>query len=67
MSATQKLIARLLVLLAFACGAIGLVAGLTEHAWKLGAIGWFTGGGLLALIGLFVLGDGAIGLLKGKQ
>jgi hypothetical protein len=67
MNATQKLIARLLVLLASVCGVIGLVAGLTAHSWKLGAFGWFTGGGLLALIGLFVLADGAIGLLKGKQ
>lgn len=46
--------------LGFVCGLIGLLAGLTGHAWKLGSIGWFTGGGLLVMIALFVLVHGAI-------
>ena len=67
MSSAQKAVARLLVLLSLVCGVIGLVAGLSAHNWKLGPVGWFTGGGLLALIGVFVLADGAAALLKGKQ
>lgn len=66
MNAMQKVLARVLIALAFVCGLIGLVAGLTTHMWKLGATGWFTGGGLLALIGLFMLVDGAIPQLKPK-
>lgn len=46
--------------LGFLCGVIGLVAGLTGHAWKFGAIGWFAGGALLTLLGVFALVDGAI-------
>ena len=45
--------------LGFLCGVIGLVGGLTHHAWKLGPIGWFTGGALLTLIAVFALVDGA--------
>ena len=57
-------IARLAGALAFVCGVIGLLAGLTDHTWKLGATGWFTGGGLLALIALVVLVDGAVAYEK---
>jgi hypothetical protein len=46
--------------LGFVCGVLGLVGGLTNHAMKLGATGWFTGGSLLTLIALFGLLDGAI-------
>ncbi len=45
-------IPRLLIGLAFVCGVIGLAAGLTNHAWKLGPVGWFTGGSLLALLAI---------------
>ncbi len=51
--------ARLVAALGFVCGLVGLSAGLTDQMWKLGAIGWFTGGGLLLLIALFLLMDGA--------
>ena len=44
----------------FLCGVLGLLAGVTEHTWKFGATGWFTGGALLALLAVFALVDGAI-------
>ncbi len=46
--------------LAFVCGAIGLLAGLTEHTWRLGVTGWFAGGGLLAILAVFALVDGLV-------
>ena len=46
--------------LGFLCGVIGLLVGLTAHAWKLGPSGWFTGGALLTLVAIFALLDGAI-------
>jgi hypothetical protein len=45
--------------LGFLCGVIGLVAGATVHAWKFGVVGWFAGGALLTLLGIFALVDGA--------
>jgi len=59
-------IARIGVALAFICGLIGLLAGLIDRTWRLGAIGWFTGGTLLALIAIFALLDGAIGFQKAR-
>ena len=50
--------------LGFACGVIGLVAGLTNHVWKLWPTGWFTGGALLTLIALFAFVDGVIASQK---
>jgi hypothetical protein len=52
------------VLLAFACGLIGLLAGLTNHVWRLGSLGWFAGGALLALIAVFLVVDKACALPK---
>ena len=46
--------------LAFLCGVCGLLAGVTAHVWRLGAIGWFNGGALLTLLALFALVDGAL-------
>jgi hypothetical protein len=65
MSSVHSAVARILALLAFVCGAIGLIAGLTGHSWKLGPAGWFAGGILLAVIGLFAQADGAKALPKG--
>ena len=51
------MLARLFMLGAMATGVIGLAAGLSDKAWKLGATGWFTGGTLLAVLSLVVLAD----------
>ena len=50
-------LARLLMLLAVVCGLIGLVIGIDERQWKLGVIGWLTGGTLLAVLSIVVLAD----------
>ena len=57
-------VARIGAALGFACGVIGLLAGLTDHVWKLGPLGWFTGGTLLTLLALYALVDGAAALQK---
>ena len=57
-------IARIAALFGFVCGLIGISAGLTEHQWRLGAIGWFTGGGLLLLIALFVVLDATLAVRR---
>ena len=51
------ILARLMMLAAFACGIVGLVIGIVDRTWKLGVTGWFTGGTLLALLTLVVLAD----------
>ena len=51
------MLARLLMLLAIACGVIGLVAGFSDKQWKLGVTGWFEGGVLLAILSVVVLAD----------
>lgn len=60
----RTLIARAGAALGFVCGVLGLLAALTEHAWKLSPFGWFLGGMLLTLIAVFVLVDGAIAYQK---
>jgi hypothetical protein len=60
------MVAKTFAALAFLCGVVGLVAGLTNHLWKLGPTGWFAGGGLLSLIALFALIDGAIASQKSR-
>jgi hypothetical protein len=67
MKAIRSMVSRLALLLAVVCGLIGLVAGLTGHNWKLGPVGWFTGGTLLAAIALFGLIEGAIDPAKPKE
>lgn len=59
-------IARIVAALGFFCGLLGLLAGLMDHTWKLGSIGWFAGGTLLLLIALFVLLDGAFAFQKAR-
>lgn len=63
----RTLLARIGAVLGFACGVIGLVAGLTDHTWKLWSTGWFTGGTLLTLISLFALVDAAIAQHKPRS
>jgi hypothetical protein len=63
----RTLLGRIGAVLGFACGVIGLVASLTDHTWKLGSFGWFTGGALLALVSLFLLLDAAIAQHKPRS
>ena len=56
----RSMAARGAAALALLCGVCGLLAGVTAHVWRLGAIGWFTGGALLTLLALFALVDGAL-------
>ena len=56
----RSMAARAAAALGFLCGVLGLLAGLTQHAWKFGATGWFAGGALLTLLALFALVDGAL-------
>ena len=51
------LLARLLFLGGVACGIIGLVAGLVDKYWKLGATGWFEGGLLAGVLAIVVMAD----------
>jgi len=62
----RMMMAKTIAALGFLCGVVGLVAGLTDHLWKLGPSGWFAGGGLLLLIALFSLIDGAIASQKSR-
>ena len=52
--------ARIGAVLGFVCGLLGFFAGLTGHAWKFGAGGWFLGGCLLTVLSLCALVDGAV-------
>ncbi len=60
----RTMIARIGTAIGAGCGILGLLAGLTNHAWKLGTGGWFEGGILLTLIAMFVLLDGAFAFQK---
>ena len=60
----RTLVARTAALLGVACGVIGLIAGLTEQTWRLGSIGWFTGGGLLLLSALYVILDATLAVRR---
>ena len=62
----RMLVGRIMAALGFVCGVIGLLAALTDHTWKLWPMGWFTGGGLLTLVALFLLLAGAIASLKSR-
>ena len=53
--------------LGFLCGTLGLVAGLLDRTWKLFPSGWFMGGSVVTLVGLFLLLDGAIAAQKAKH
>lgn len=54
------LVGRIGAVLALACGVIGLVAGMTDHSWKLEPMGWFQGGTLLGLLSVCALVDAAV-------
>ena len=60
----RTMVARIGAALGFLCGVIGLLAGLTQYVWKLGPLGWFTGGALLTLLAVYALIDGTIAFQK---
>ena len=64
MDEPKVIIAKLIMLVALACGIIGLVVGLSDKAWKLGVVGWFTGGTLAAVLAIVVLADHYFDLRK---
>ena len=64
MDEPKVIIAKLIMLAALACGIIGLVVGLSDKAWKLGVVGWFTGGTLAAVLAIVVLADHYFDLRK---
>ena len=50
-------LARLSGLACVALGIIGLIVGFTDKVWKLGTVGWFTGGTLLGVVALMLILD----------
>jgi hypothetical protein len=62
----RTVIGRIGAALGFVCGALGLLAALTEHTWKLGPGGWLEGGILITLIGMFALLDGMFSFQKDR-
>ena len=62
----MTLVSRILGVLALACGLIGLIAGLSDHTWKLGVTGWFQGGILLAILAVASVLDERL-RLKGEK
>ena len=54
----ETMLARLFALTALGCGITALVLSFFEtRVWKLGFIGWFAGGSLLALLAIFLVLD----------
>ena len=62
----RTIIGRIGAALGFACGALGLLAALTDHTWKLSPWGWFEGGILITLIGMFALLDGMFSFQRNR-
>ena len=50
-------LARLFGLACIALGIIGLIVGFIGVEWKLGVVGWFTGGTLLGVVALILMLD----------
>ena len=50
-------LARLFGLACVALGIVGLIVGFTDVTWKLGVVGWFTGGTLLGVVAIVLLLD----------
>ena len=50
-------LARLFGLACIALGIIGLIVGFTDSIWKLGVVGWFTGGSLLGIVAIVLMLD----------
>jgi len=60
-------LARLFGLGCIALGVIGLIVGFSEVIWKLGVVGWFTGGILLGVVALILMMDEYIDLRRRQQ
>ena len=56
-SKRQTGLARLMIVVGFVCGFMGLTVGVIDRAWKLGGVGWFAGGTLLAALAIAILID----------
>jgi hypothetical protein len=63
---TRTVLARYTAAIGLTCWVIGVLAGLTDHTWKLGTVGWIMSGTLLTLIAIFVLIDGATAFHKAR-
>ncbi|MDP6549594.1 MAG: hypothetical protein QF659_05940 [Dehalococcoidia bacterium] len=50
-------LARLFALGCVTLGILGLIVGATDRVWKLGTVGWFTGGTLLGVVAIILLLD----------
>ncbi|SUZ58756.1 uncharacterized protein METZ01_LOCUS11610 [marine metagenome] len=48
-------------------GVIGLIVGFADKTWKLGVVGWFTGGILLGVVGLLLMLDGYAAHRRGHR
>lgn len=56
-SKRQTVLARLMIAGGFVCGFVGLTVGVIDRSWKLGVVGWFAGGILLAALAIAILID----------
>ena len=56
-SKRQTMLARLMIVGGFACGFVGLTVAVIDRSWKLGVVGWFAGGTLLAALAIAILID----------
>ena len=56
-SERQTMLARLMIVGGFVCGFVGLTVGVIDRSWKLGVVGWFAGGTLLAALAIAILID----------
>ena len=50
-------VARMFGLACIALGIIGLIVGFSDSIWKLGVVGWFTGGTLLGVVAIMIMAD----------
>ena len=57
MDAWRMMTARLFMTACLALGIIGLIAGFNDKVWKLGVVGWFTGGTLLGIVAIIIILD----------
>ena len=59
--------ARMFATACLGLGVIGLIVGFADKTWKLGVVGWFTGGILLGLVGLLLMLDGYAAHRRGHR